>query len=443
MPRDEEVLDLDAPTPTRAFAVERRGWTTGRIWLAIGAFALAVIVLAAVILRPQARFEPEVVGLQSEPTTVWTSELGVPWLSPIGDDRIAVFTPEGNSRVVEAATGRELWAVEQDRSATPSEELLSWLSDLPGTRYVASMYGTDRAVLFDRDSGEERHRFTVPGVKDGDFAFLWSGTGGSLLVATIVGSGTFSPRTLITRLDPNDPNERLWTVELPLGRFVNHNTPVLEEYGLMFLPSEFGDNTYRHVIWADSGEVVDWMLSGGELALLGLVGVIASPSGVRAVDVRSGAELWRGEPVHGSGLVVDGDALYMLPAENLGHLVRVDPTDGTEIWRAERVFSASTLTTVGRHVYIADRGELIVLDRATGREVARTPVGSDTVQAWAGDGVLVTAAHPSALMDELVLQGWGPDGAPLWSLTKDGEYWPVVAGKHLMLLQESTLSVLR
>jgi outer membrane protein assembly factor BamB len=119
---------------------------------------------------------------------------------------------------------------------------------------------------------------------------------------------------------------------------------------------------------------------------------------IHGLRLRDGRQAWslRGRAAFGGGFVPSGGGGAIL-GDRLGHVWRVDPRTGEELW----VFRVPGDLLIGGPVVLDDRwvavgdgsGQISAIDLETGHLVWRTDVGIRRVEALAADGTQLYAAE--------------------------------------------------
>ncbi len=297
--------------------------------------------------------------------TLWRNDLRLPLSGgpDAADDRVVVGSTKGDIVALSAADGSELWRAQTD------SEVLSVPQLAEGIVFVHTL--DDTVYAFDANSGEERWRFSSPAP-----VLILRGSSTPVIAPSGIVVGLSGG--LLAKLD-REEGFPLWTVRVtpPTGRSELERVTDIDAD-----PVIVGDTIYVGTY-------------NGDLA---------------AVDLESGAVLWRRTLSVYSGLSADESSLYVTDAED--HLWAADPATGAGRWRQERLAfrRLSPPALVGDMVIVGDfEGFLHGVARDDGRLVARIRIARGPITArprvsgsqlyvYADDGTLaaVTARRAAA-----------------------------------------------
>jgi hypothetical protein len=146
-----------------------------------------------------------------------------------------------------------------------------------------------------------------------------------------------------------------------------------------------------------------------------------------------GASRWK-EPVTADVVTILDDSIFTMKSasDGLDNLQRVDPVDGTDVWKEsyEGRFDA-VVGVQGNSVLLSSRGEIVILDLASGVVRVTQSVG-DLIDVFEGESLYYVPAG-----DELVAYSYEKTGA-VWSMDlRDGESISTLA-QHLVLLNHES-----
>lgn len=287
--------------------------------------------------------------------TLWQRDLRVPLSGgpDASDDRLVVGSTKGELLALSTADGAELWRADTD------SEILSVPQLAEGLVVVHTL--DDTVYAFDAATGEERWRFTSPAPV---LILRGSSTPAVVPSGAVVGLAG----GLLVKLDLQE-GIPLWTVRVtvPAGRSELERITDIDAD-----PIIVGDTVYVGTY-------------NGDLA---------------AVDLESGAVLWRRTLSVYSGLTANETALYVIDADD--HVWAADPATGAGRWRQERLAHRhlsppvlfQDMLIVGDlegylHGLAREDGRLLARTRiAKGRIRARPQVRGGRLYAFADDGTL-------------------------------------------------------
>ncbi|MEY6432455.1 outer membrane protein assembly factor BamB [Thioalkalicoccus limnaeus] len=289
-------------------------------------------------------------------------------------DRLVIGSTKGELLALTTDDGSELWR------AQVTSEILS----IPRlTDDMVVVHTLDDHVLgFDAASGDERWRFTSQAP-----VLILRGSSSPVIVPSGAIVGLSGGRLIKLDLEEGAP---LWTVRvtMPTGRSELERITDIDAD-----PIVVGETLYVGTF-------------NGDLA---------------AVDVASGAVLWRRTLSIYSGLIADRDAIYVTDAQD--HVWAAEPDSGAGQWRQDQLAhrQLSPPALLGDWIIVGDfEGYLHALAREDGRLVARLRVGRGPIRArpLAVDGRLYVFGDDGTLA-ALTLGTAGRPERPAGTATQD------------------------
>lgn len=268
---------------------------------------------------------------------VWRRDLQRPFSGgpDAHGDRLVIGSTKGELLALTTGDGSELWR------AQVTSEILSTPRLTDDMVIVHTL--DDHVVGFDAASGDERWRFTSQAP-----VLILRGSSSPVIVPSGAIVGLSGGRLIKLELDEGAP---LWTVRvtMPTGRSELERITDIDADPIVV------------------GETVYVGTFNGDLA---------------AVDVASGAVLWRRTLSIYSGLIADRDAIYVTDAKD--HVWAAEPDSGAGQWRQEQLAhrQLSPPALLGDWIIVGDfEGYLHALARDDGRLVARLRVGRGPITA--------------------------------------------------------------
>ena len=297
---------------------------------------------------------------------------------------VFVADGEGDVQALSADSGSRRWSVDLD---VP-------VSGGPGAGEGLVLVGTSDAevIALDQQSGEERWRARV----SSEVLSVPAAAEGVVVVHTVDGK--------LFGLESTNGNQR-WMYErkVPVLTLRGSGSPVISG-GAVFVGMAGGKLIALRI---DNGNLL-WDLNvtvpsgrselerladidGDPIVKGGGVFVATYQGNVAAIEQRTGRLAWRRKISAYSGMGADRLGLYVADAE--GVVWGLDPRTGSARWSQDAMKNRklSNVAALGGLVVVGDfEGYLHWLDRADGRLIARTRVGSDpiTTGLQVFDGVL-------------------------------------------------------
>lgn len=480
-PPEPVVFDLDdneTPPPQRWGRRQSR-------WVLVGV-ALVAVGLTAVLLRPAPRQPVDLSGLRTAPQGAWTHRIDLDQgvlAFECGDGGIGLSRQSEVGPTLEcrsASDGSVTWEKSYPESTG------AWLGDLPGSPYlvVQPPYvggNTDDTTytLLERRTGESVAELVLPGAD-------WDAGGWSVLAAgdegTLVASHLDPEQGAVETwaIDPSHPERRLWTTHLeswPGNALLGQYGAVLEEHaGYLWDRSNLDRGGYGLVLDRNDGSTPKWALEGDQFAYVGEVAIAAqSTSGVRAVDLATGAELWTKDEL-GVTAVGATNAAYLLTRRTepggfdpetgehtqqhgVTRLTKVDPRSGRQRWVSPFNYDIGVVRQLGGRLLVAEPllsgspenavGRLSVLDDRTGRRLWDvTREGALLAGLYSGDDSVVAhfvtypdGGHGDQIPRTALVAVDLRSGETLWEVE---EMWAQVVSGHLITYaSDGTVTVYR
>lgn len=286
---------------------------------------------------------------------------------------VFVADGEGDVQALIAENGSRRWSVDLD---VP-------VSGGPGTGEGLVLVGTSDAevIALDPESGEERWRARV----SSEVLSVPAAAQGVVVVHTVDGK--------LFGLESTNGNQR-WMYErkVPVLTLRGSGSPVISG-GAAFVGMAGGKLIALRI---DNGNLL-WDLNvtvpsgrselermadidGDPIVKGGGVFVATYQGDVAAIEQRSGRLAWRRKISAYSGMAADRRGLYVADAE--GVVWGLDPSSGAARWSQDAMKNRklSNVAALNGLVVVGDfEGYLHWMDRADGRLVARTRVGSDPI----------------------------------------------------------------
>lgn len=316
--------------------------------------------------------------VQSEftPKSVWSSSVGKgvgQFFSKLTPEyeygKLFVAARDGQVKALDPETGKEIWKT--DLEGDVSARLSGGITASYGKVFIGSENG--ELITLDQETGEE----------------LWrSGVTGEVLARPVTDNNYVivnTSRGMLTALDA-DTGSEVWTIstEVPNLTLRGDSTPSTTSGGIFWGTANGrlaaaiiarGQLIWQQPVGTPKGateidRLVDVdaspIILGSTLYTVGINGQLV------AIDLRSGAPMWKRNYSSASDMVTDGAKIFVLTDKD--HLAAVDVRSGTELWTnssmENRLLTAPQI--IDGYLVVGDsEGYLHWLDRETGDFVAQ------------------------------------------------------------------------